>query len=75
MGETNYTFTLGTLFEQDNLGSQISKDVELIYIELGYDAKVGGKFFGFEIDNSKKGKSIVVKFPFDATIFVISVYS
>jgi hypothetical protein len=47
----------------------------LIYNYSGSDTKIGGKFYGFEINNSKKGKSGVVKFPFDATMDVNRVYS
>ena len=47
----------------------------MIYNYSGSDTKVGGEFYGFEINNSKKGKSGVSKFPFDATIFINMIYS
>ncbi len=47
----------------------------MIYNYSGSDTKIGGEFYGFEISNSKKGASSVVKFPFDATIYVNRVYS
>ena len=75
MGETNQTFTLGTLVKQDNLGNQISEEVEFIYIKSGSDAKVGDEIYGLDINNSKKGKSNVYNFPFVATINTIRVYS
>ena len=75
MGETNQTFTLGTLVKQDNLGNQISEEVEFIYIESGSDTKVGDEIYGLVINNSNKGKSNVDTYPFVATINAIRVYS
>ena len=47
----------------------------MIYNYSGSDTKVGGEFYGFEINNSMKGKSGVAKFPFVAKIFINRVYS